>query len=80
MNKIVKRILEMYLQIFSLFSFVCVNIVICKILKYFGILNEFTGFMVLIITIFSFTGWIALELKGKETNKSNINRENEIEK
>lgn len=57
-NKILKKILNIYLNIFIFFAFVAVNIQLNNILNSYGIANKYSAFIILIITIFSF---VALE-------------------
>ncbi len=55
-NKILDKILKVYLSIFFLFSVVCVNIVISDIFKYYNIYNIYISYIVFIITICSYIG------------------------
>lgn len=51
MNK--EKLLDIYLGIYSILCFFSANIILVKILDHFNLYNNLTGFIVLLITIFS---------------------------
>lgn len=55
-NKILDKIVQIYICIFFLFSFIATDILIVKIFAHFGICNGFIDSIALIITIFSYGG------------------------
>ena len=57
-NIILDKILKIYFLIFALFSIVATNIVLNNILVYYNIYNQYTSYIVLLITIPSFLGML----------------------
>ena len=57
-NIILDKILKIYFLIFALFSIVATNIVLNNILVYYNIYNQYTSYIVLLITIPSFFGML----------------------
>ena len=53
-NKILNKVLKIYLAIFSLFSLLCVNVVLNNITIYYKINNRYTTYIIFIITLISY--------------------------
>lgn len=70
-NKIINKIIEIYLGAFSLFSLISVNIVINDILRYCGIENNIISYLVFIITISTYIG-LAVAISNEKNNNSEM--------
>lgn len=70
-NKIINKIIEIYLGAFVFFSLISVNIVINDILRYCGIENNIISYLVFIITISTYIG-LAVAISNEKNNNSEM--------
>ena len=57
-NKILDKLLKVYLSMFCLFSLLCVNIVLNNIVTYYKINNRYITYIIFIITLISYLAMI----------------------
>ena len=68
-NKVLDKIIEGYLGIFFLFSIIATNVVLDNWLDSMQILNRFTSFIVLLVTLSSHLGIIVMNYKEAKEKK-----------
>ena len=76
-----KQVIEAYIGIFFIFTFICTNIILLDILKHFDIYNSITEFIILLFTMLSY-GLIGYYYTSTENQKKKdiVAKANQINK